>query len=151
MRDWYSIYNNLPDTEKDKIAILRVMECTNGVIQHAFRDNAEHALPLDETREAMKFSMSCMKNMEIPLKEETITFEPETQELMKEARRLYVSGVKKGNAEDFEEFMEISKATAKSCGIVRLVKAKQVLEENVDAIPSSTLNWGLSYLCQFLD
>jgi hypothetical protein len=62
-----------------------------------------------------------------------------------------VSGVKQGNAEDFEEFMEISKATAKICGIVRLMKAKQILEENVDAIPSNTLNWGVVYLCQFLE
>jgi hypothetical protein len=151
MKDWYSIFNALPDTEKDKIAVLRVMECTNGVIQHAFRDKSDFALSVEKTREAMKFSMSCMKNLEIPLKEETIAFEPETQELMREARRLYVSGVKQGNAEDFEEFMEVSKATAKVCGIMRLVKAKQILEENVDAIPPNTLQWGLAYLCQFLE
>jgi hypothetical protein len=151
MRDWYSIFNALPDSEKDKIAILRVMECTNGVIQHAFRDKSDFALSIDETREAMKFSMSCMKNLEIPLKEETITFEAETQELMREARRLYVSGVKQGNTEDFEEFMEISKATAKVCGIIRLVKARQILEDNVDSIPPKTLQWGVAYLCQFLE
>lgn len=151
MKDWYSIYNALPDTEKDKIAILRVMECTNGVIQHAFRDKSDFALSVEETRTAMKFSMSCMKNLEIPLKEETITFEPETQELMREARKLYVSGVKQGNAKDFEEFMEVSKATAKVCGIMRLVKARQILEDNVDAIPPNTLQWGVAYLCQFLE
>ena len=37
MKDWNTIFSNLSDTEKDKIAILRVMECANGVMQHAFR------------------------------------------------------------------------------------------------------------------
>ena len=34
-KDWKAIYRDLPDEEKEKIAILRVMECSNGVIQHA--------------------------------------------------------------------------------------------------------------------
>ena len=149
MRNWKELYDALPDTEKDKIAILRVMECTNGVIQHAFRDGEEYALPVEETRKAMKFSMSCIKNMAIPLKEETITFEPETEELMRQARDLYVSGVKQGSDEDFAEFMRISEASAQACGLQRLIKARQILEENVDDLPPNTLNWGLAYLMQF--
>ena len=149
MKNWKELYDSLPDTEKDKIAILRVMECTNGVIQHAFRDGEEYALPVEETRKAMKFSMSCIKNMAIPLKEETITFEPETEELMRQARDLYVSGVKQGSDEDFAEFMRISEASAQACGLQRLIKARQVLEENVDDLPPNTLNWGLAYLMQF--
>jgi len=149
MKNWKKLYDALPDTEKDKIAILRVMECTNGVIQHAFRDGEEYALPVEETRKAMKFSMSCIKNMAIPLKEETITFEPETEELMRQARDLYVSGVKQGSDEDFAEFMRISEASAQACGLQRLIKARQILEENVDDLPPNTLNWGLAYLMQF--
>jgi len=56
MTDWNVSYGRLSGVELQKIAILRVMECTNGVIQHAFRDNAEYALPIEETRKAMKFS-----------------------------------------------------------------------------------------------
>ena len=149
MKNWKELYDALPDTEKDKIAILRVMECTNGVIQHAFRDGEEYALPVEETRKAMKFSMSCIKSMAIPLKEETITFEPETEELMRQARDLYVSGVKQGSDEDFAEFMRISEASAQACGLQRLIKARQILEENVDDLPPNTLNWGLAYLMQF--
>ena len=149
MKNWKELYDALPDTEKDKIAILRVMECTNGVIQHAFRDGEEYALPVEETRKAMKFSMSCIKNMAIPLKEETITLEPETEELMRQARDLYVSGVKQGSDEDFAEFMRISEASAQACGLQRLIKARQILEENVDDLPPNTLNWGLAYLMQF--
>lgn len=149
MKDWKTIYSNLPSEELDKIAILRVMECTNGVIQHAFRGEEDYALPIEETRKAMKFSMSCMKNMTIPLKEETITFAPETEELMREARELYVSGVKQGNDEDFAEFMRISEASAQACGVDRLIAAAKILRENVDDIPPDTVRWGVGYLMQF--
>ena len=149
MKDWKEIYDNLPDTEKDKIAVLRVMECTNGVIQHSYRDNEPWALPIEETRKAMKFSMSCIKNLAIPLKDETITFEPETQELLREARNYYVSGVKNGSDEDFAEFMKISEATAVAVGIDRIMNAAKILKENVDDIPADKLHWGVAYLMQF--
>ena len=97
----------------------------------------------------MKFSMGCIKRMEIPLKEETITFAPETEELMRQARDLYVSGVKMGNDEDFEEFMKVSAATAQACGVERITAAARILKENVDAFPSETLSWGVGYLMQF--
>lgn len=149
MKDWKEIYSNLPDTEKDKIAVLRVIECTNGVIQHSYRDNEPWALPIEETRKAMKFSMSCMKNLAIPLKDETITFEPETQELLREARNYYISGVKNGSDEDFAEFMKISEATAVAVGIDRIMNAAKILKENVDDIPADKLHWGVAYLMQF--
>ena len=98
----------------------------------------------------MKFSMGCIKRMEIPLKEETITFAPETEDLMRQARDLYVSGVKMGNDEDFAEFMQISIATAQACGKERILKAKEILSENVDAIPTQAYDWGVDYLMQFL-
>lgn len=149
MKNWKEIYSSLPDEELDKIAILRVMECTNGIIQYAFRDGEDYALSIDDTRRAMKFSMSCMKRMQIPMKEETITFAPETEELMRQARDCYVRGYKKGDAEALGEFNEISKATAQACGVDRLIAAKKILEENVDDIPPNTLEWGLGYLMQF--
>ena len=150
MTNWKEVYDNLPSEELDKIAILRVMECTNGVIQHAYRDKQIYAYPVYTTRKAMQFSMSCMKNMEIPLKSETITFAPETEELLQKARYLYVSGVKKGSEEDFAEFMQISAATAQACGKERILKAKEILSENVDAIPAQAYDWGVNYLMQFL-
>jgi len=149
MKNWKELYNNLPNEELDKIAILRVMECTNGIIQYAFRDGEDYALSIDDTRRAMKFSMSCMKRMQIPLKEETITFAPQTEELMRQARDYYVRGYKQGDDEALHEFNAISKASAQACGVERLVAAKKLLEENVDDIPPNTLQWGLGYLMQF--
>ena len=57
MIDWNTRFQALPDTEKDKIALLRVIECTNGCIQFKFRDEDEDALSVEETRNSMKFSI----------------------------------------------------------------------------------------------
>ena len=149
MTDWKEKFNELTDGELNKVAVLRVMECTNGIIQHSFRDKTEDAYPVEVTRATMKFSMSCMKKMQIPLKGETITFKPKTEELLRRARELYVSGVKNNNDEDFEEFMEISKATAQVCGMQRLLDGKKILEENVDVFPPGSLDFGVAYLMQF--
>ena len=35
------------------------------------------------------------------------------------------------------------------CGLDRIFKAKEILQENVDDIPSETLIWGVEYLTQF--
>jgi len=150
MNKWDLIFQNLSDSEKDKIAVLRVMECANGVIQHAYRDGQSWALPIEDTRKAMKFSMSCMKTMSIPFREETITFEPETEKILRECRDLYISGFKNGNDEDLEEFFRMSASTVRALGRERLVKAKQILEKNIDDIPPTALDWGVTYLEQFL-
>ena len=149
MKDWKSIFVNLPESEKDKVAILRVMECSNGVMQHAYREKQIFAFSTYETRKAMKFSMSCMKNMSIPLKEETITFEPETEKLLREVRELYISGFKRGNDEDLEEFMLVSAACIQSLGQNRIVKAKDILAQNTTNIPPQALDWGVRYINRF--
>ena len=150
MKDWTTIFNNLSDEEKDKVAVLRVMECANGVIQYAYRDGKDYALSIEDTRKAMKFSMSCMKKLEIPFKNETISFNPETQKILREARDLYISGFKNGNDEDLEEFFRMSASTVRALGREQLVKAKQILEKNIDDIPPTALDWGVTYLEQFL-
>jgi hypothetical protein len=148
MKDWQSLFETLSDEEKDGIALLRVMECTNGVIQFAYRGNEPWALPIEKTREVMNFSMGCIKRWTIPLKEGDVTFSPETVEILKEVRELYQKGKKDDAA--FAEFMRASAATAKVCGKERIMKASEVLAENFDVFPDGTLNWGVNYLMQFL-
>jgi len=149
MKDWSTIFNNLSDGEKNKVAVLRVMECANGVMQHAYREKQIFAYSTYETRKAMKFSMSCMKRMEIPLQEETIAFEPETEKLLREVRDLYISGFKNGNEEDFNEFMIVSGACIRALGKDRIVKAKDILAQNTTDIPLQALDWGVRYINQF--
>ena len=76
MKNWNKIFEKLPDEEQDKLALLRLVECTNGVIQHMFRNGDSDALSPEETRAAMKFSMSAMKTQTIPLGDEVVIFAP---------------------------------------------------------------------------
>lgn len=151
MKDWDAIFNDLSDEEKDKVAILRVMECANGVMQHAFRGNKDFAYSVDETRKAMKFSMSCMKNMAIPLKTETVSFSPETERLMREVRDLYISGFKNGDDAALEEFMIVSSACIRALGKNRILEARDTLAQNVSDIPPQALDWGVDYISQFFE
>ena len=146
MKDWDQLFGNLPDEEKNKIALLRVIECSNGVVQYMFRDQDPDALSIEETRDAMKFSMGCMKTMSIPLKSHTVTFAEETASVMKEVRKLYISGFKNGNQEDMEEFIRASKANLNAVGKKRILEARQIVFDEVDDIPPCALDWGLGYI-----
>ena len=146
MKNWDELFDNLSDEEKNKIALLRVIECSNGVVQHMFRANDEDALSVEETRDAMKFSMGCMKTMTIPLKSHTVTFSEETASVMKEVRELYISGFKNGNQEDMEEFIRASKANLNAVGKKRILEARQIVFDEVDDIPPCALDWGLGYI-----
>jgi len=146
MKNWNKIFEALPDEEQDKLALLRLVECTNGVIQHMHRNGDPDALSLEETRAAMKFSMSAMKTQTIPLGEEVITFAPETAEIMREVRKLYISGFKEQNEEDYEEFMRASVANLNAIGRDRMIIARRVLFDELYEIPQHCLEWGISYI-----
>ena len=151
MKKWNKIFEALPDEEQDKLALLRLVECTNGVIQHMHRNGDPDALSLEETRAAMKFSMSAMKTQTIPLGDEVIVFAPETARIMSEVRELYISGFKQQNQEDYEEFMVASVANLGAIGKERILKARKILFDNLYEIPHFTLEWGLSYIYSLMD
>jgi hypothetical protein len=150
-KDWNAIFQALPDEEQDKLALLRLIECSNGCIQHSFRNGDVDALSPEETRVAMKFSMGCMKTQSIPLGDEIITFAPETARIMSEVRELYISGFKQQNQEDYEEFMVASVANLGAIGKERILKARTILFDNLYDIPHHTLDWGLSYIFSLMD
>ena len=146
-RDWNKEFTSLPPEELDKLALLRVIECSNGVIQHSFRDNLDHALSVEETRRAMKYSMGAIKTMSIQLDDTPlITFADETASIMHDVRDLYLSGVKRNNDEDFARFLVASLACLKACGLERLEAAKLKLYNSCYELPSHTYDWGMDYI-----
>ena len=146
MKNWNKIFEALPDEEQDKLALLRVIETSNGVIQSLFRNGDVDALSPEETRISMKFSMSAMKTQTIPLGDEIITFAPETAEIMREVRELYISGFKQQNDEDYEEFMRASVANLNAIGKERILDARQILFCSLYEIPVHCLDWGIQYI-----
>ena len=151
MKNWNKIFEKLPDEEQDKLALLRLVECTNGVIQHMFRNGDDDALSPEETRAAMKFSMSAMKNQTIPLGDEVVVFAPETAKIMSEVRELYISGFKQQNQDDYEEFMIASVANLNSIGKERILKARTILFNDLYEIPAHCLDWGIQYIFGLMD
>jgi hypothetical protein len=148
MRNWKETFEALTEEQKNKLAILRVMECSNGLIQYAYRDQANHALSIEDTRRAMKFSMGCIKKMEIPLGETTITFGDDLKEIFGEIRDLYQSG--KTNQKDFDEFMKISIIMYNVLGKERVQEAQKVLSQHITEIAPEHLQWGANYIINFI-
>ena len=103
MTNWDKTFNSLSDDELNDLAVLRIIETSNGIVQYMFRDKAPDALPVEETRALMGFSMSSIKRQQIVLDSETIEFSPEVKEIMTKVRDLYVSGMKHNNDEDYED------------------------------------------------
>jgi len=149
--NWTELFESLPDEEKDKLAVLRILETTNGIIQFAFRDKTADALSVEDTRKAMGFSMSSIKRMKIVLENETIDFAEPTKDIMALVRKYYVSGMKRANDEDYAEFMRASRACMNACGHYRLKSAKDKLFSNCYAFPPYTYDWGLSYCLSLLN
>jgi hypothetical protein len=150
-KDWNKIFEALPDEEQDKLALLRVIETSNGVIQSLFRNKDADALSPEETRAAMKFSMSAMKNQSIPLGDEVVVFAPETARIMSEVRELYISGFKQQNQEDYEEFMIASVANLGAIGKERILDARTILFNDLYEIPAHCLDWGIQYIFGLMD
>jgi len=150
-KDWNKIFEALPDEEQDKLALLRVIETSNGVIQSLFRNKDADALSPEETRAAMKFSMSAMKNQSIQLGDEVVVFAPETAKIMSEVRELYISGFKQQNQDDYEEFMIASVANLNSIGKERILKARTILFNDLYEIPAHCLDWGIQYIFGLMD
>ncbi len=150
-RNWKETWAKCTDKELDALAVLRVMECTNGIIQYAYRDSLPYALSVDETRTAMKFSMSSIKNLEIPLGDVTLKFEGDLADAMREVRDLYVQGMKHNDDEAYAEFMVCSATSAQAVGLNRIQDAVAILNVHAShSFPRGTPAWGMEYLMQFL-
>lgn len=150
MTDWTSEFNALSSEELDKLAVLRVIECANGVIQYKFRDKEPDAPTVEETRKAMNFSMSSIKQMQIVLESETIDFDDNTKKLMGQVRELYIKGMKRNDDEAYVNFLVASLACLKACGIDRLEAARDKLFDDCYHFPAYTWQWGIDYIRGFM-
>jgi hypothetical protein len=108
---WKKIWESQTEEVLDATALIRVLECTNGCVQYAFRDGVENALSVEQSRECMKLSMGTIKNKVFPLPDGGSLVLPEScHSLMDEARDLYIRGFKQGDDDALEEFYALSKA-----------------------------------------
>lgn len=148
--DWTKEFTSLPSAELDALAVLRIIETSNGIIQFMYRDKEPDALSIEDTRKAMGFSMSSIKRMKIVLEDGTIDFADDTKEIMGRVRDLYLKGMKQGDDEAYEKFLDASHACLIACGVPRLFEAKARLYNECYAMPPEAWDWGLSYCLSFM-
>ncbi|MEB3228086.1 MAG: hypothetical protein VKJ27_06860 [Synechocystis sp.] len=76
--------------ELDKLALLRVLEVTNGCLQWAFRRQDEQALSVEQTRACMQVVIGFIKEKKIVYpNKKSLTFSPEVMELIETGTLLY--------------------------------------------------------------
>ena len=110
---WKDIWLSQSPEVLDATALIRVIECTNGCVQYAFRDGDEMefsfkqgCISTEQTRECMKLSMGTIKNKVLPLPDGTeVVLPEECHPIMNEARDLYVRGFKQNDKDAMEEFL----------------------------------------------
>lgn len=151
MTNWTTTFESLPSKELDALAVLRILETSNGCIQNLFRNEDPDALSVEETRTAMGFSMSSIKRMRLVLDNETIDFADDTKNLMADVRELYIKGQKRGDDVAYAEFLRASHACLTACGVQRLIEAKSKLYNYCYALPPHTYDWGLAYCLNFME
>lgn len=152
MKNWEKFFGSLTENQLQAVALLRVIECTNGCIQHAYRAQHPKALSVEETRKAMKYSMATMKDLSFKVGQVEYFFSGEVAEGLREARELYVRAFKQGNEEAMKEFMDCSVACAKTLGEARIRAAGEAVRQNLgECYPQHTVGWGESYLLRLLE
>ncbi len=107
---WYKIWAEQSEEVLTATALIRAMECTNGCVQYAHRGEASNALSIEQTRLAMKTSMSAIKTKILPIPgEEDLVMPDEAIPLMEQARDLYQK-MKTRDEAAYDEFYALSTA-----------------------------------------
>lgn len=139
--------------ELDKLAILRVIEVTNGCTQWAFRRQDENCLSVEQTRHCMQVVMGFMKDQRIHLSDgQSIDFMPSTQQLMSDVRELYHTAFKRNEAEALKEFYAHSTAHFLVYGRHRLASAIEFVEDEFEPLFSSHfIQKGRAYIAPYIE
>ena len=96
LKSIFRVCKKIDADELDKLALLRVLEVTNGCTQWGFRRQDEQCLSVEQTRECMRQVIGFIQNKQIDLPSgEQIHFAPSIEALIEEGRELYQAAFKK--------------------------------------------------------
>lgn len=125
----------IADEELDKLALLRVLEVTNGCTQWGFRRQDEQCLSVEQTRECMRQVIGFIQNKQIDLPNgEQIHFTPTIEALIEEGRELYQAAFKKNIAEKEKEYFAYSTAQFIVYGQPRLQAALTQVKQQFEPL-----------------
>ncbi|MFN5857281.1 MAG: hypothetical protein ACK456_15545 [Pseudanabaenaceae cyanobacterium] len=121
--------------ELDRLAILRVLEVTNGCTQWGFRRQDPEALSVEQTRECMRQVIGFIRARKIDLPNGTsITFSDAIEELITEGTKLYQDAFKNNIPEAEQEYYAYSTAQFIVYGCQRLENALQLIKQEFEPL-----------------
>lgn len=143
----------LEPEELDKLAILRVIEVTNGCTQWAFRRQDEQALSAEQTRKCMQVVIGFMNDQQIHLPSgRSLSFAPATEQLMSDVRLLYHEAFKRNKADALQEFHAHSTAHFLIYGRHQIEAAMQLVKDEFEPLFSPYfIQKGHSYMAPYLE
>lgn len=139
--------------ELDKVALIRVLEVTNGCTQWGFRRQDEHCLSVEQTRECMKVVIGFIKEQRIAFPSgESISFTPPVAQLLTEIRNLYQDAFKKNVEGAEEEYHAYSTAQFLVYGRRRMEIAMQRIQDEFESLFSPYyIQRGRNYIAPYLE
>ncbi|QPN67563.1 hypothetical protein [Synechococcus sp. CBW1006] len=101
----------LPAEQLDKLALLRVLEVTNGCLQWGFRRGDAEALSADRTRDCMRTVIGFINDRSIILPDGgRVSFSPAVIRMIGEGQALYREAFKRNDAEARRRYFAASTA-----------------------------------------
>jgi hypothetical protein len=128
-------FQKIDPEELDKLAILRVLEVTNGCTQWGFRRQDKQCLSVEQTRECMRKVIGFIKDKKIEFAHrEAIHFTPIIEQLIDEGRSLYQDAFKNNVAGAEKEYYAYSTAQFSVYGRQRLEAAMQLIKQEFESL-----------------
>lgn len=139
--------------ELDKLALLRVLEVTNGCTQWGLRRHDPHCLSVEQTRDCMRTVIGFILAKQIDLPSgDSIRFSPPIEQLMNEVRELYHAAFKKHVEGAEREYYASSAAQFLVYGRPRLESAIQVVAQEFEPLFTPYyLEQGQNYIAPYLE
>jgi hypothetical protein len=139
--------------ELDKLAILRVLEVTNGCTQWGFRRKDEGCLSVEQTRECMKKVIGFIQDKKIDFPSgESIHFTSSIQQLIGEGRELYQDAFKKNIPGKDKEYYAYSTAQFLVYGRPRLNAALQLVKQEFESMFTTYyIEKGRNYIAPYIE
>ncbi len=143
----------IDSNELDKLAILRVLEVTNGCTQWGFRRKDPQCLSIEQTRECMRTVIGFIQNKKIDLPSgETIQFTPSMEQLIDEGRELYQEAFKKNIVGKEKEYYAYSAAQFVVYGHQRLNTSMQLIKQEFESLFTTYyIEKGRHYIAPYIE
>lgn len=139
--------------ELDNLAVLRVLEVTNGCTQWGFRRKDEGCLSVEQTRECMKKVIGFIQDKKIDFPSgESIHFTSSIQQLIEEGRELYQEAFKKNITDKEKEYYAYSTAQFLVYGRPRLNAALQLVKQEFESLfTTHYIEKGRNYIAPYME